>query len=256
MRVINAINYYRANGLLGTLHKALVYPVQRLRRKAQRQSLAGQSPREVFRRIYDENIWGNMASRSGNGSTLSATRALRTALPQLFTIYHVRTFLDAPCGDFAWMKAVPLPTDMQYIGADIVPDLIAKIETDYGNAQRKFMVLDIITTPLPKADMMMCRDCLFHLSYRDIAGFLYNFVASGIPYLLTTSHVDVTSNRDINTGDFRPIDLFSKPFCFPRETLFEVSDHFAGTTPRKMYLWSREQIAEAVHASKRLARQL
>jgi hypothetical protein len=65
----------------------------------------------------------------------------------------------------------------------------------------------------PKVDLWLCRDCLFHLSNRDILLALRNFLASGTPLVFTTTHLNsaVFENVDIRTGGFRRIDLFSAP---------------------------------------------
>ncbi len=41
--------------------------------------------------------------------------------------------------------------------------------------------------PLPKADLWLCRDVLFHLPNKDVITVLANFANSEIPYLLTTT---------------------------------------------------------------------
>src|SRR3712207_7875432 len=47
-------------------------------------------------------------SYSGRGSELGATESLRSYLPQLFERLNIKTFLDAPCGDWNWMRQVDL----------------------------------------------------------------------------------------------------------------------------------------------------
>src|SRR5262249_40894263 len=87
-------------------------------------------------------------------------------------------------------------------------------------------------------------DCLFHLSYADIAGFLRSFVDSRIKYLMTTTHKNPYRfrNADITTGDFRIIDLFGPPLGFPRDVLFRVDDDLAPDPPREMCIWSAQQV--------------
>ena len=45
------------------------------------------------------------------------------------------SLLDAPCGDFNWMRHVPLG-GVSYTGADVVPELIARNRRDYGRDGR------------------------------------------------------------------------------------------------------------------------
>jgi hypothetical protein len=48
---------------------------------------------------------------------------------------------------------------------------------------------------------------------------LKNINHTNYKYLLTTTYVphDSYANRDIKTGDFRIIDLFSSPYSFPKD---------------------------------------
>jgi hypothetical protein len=54
------------------------------------------------------------------------------------------------------------------LGADIVKDLIDINKKKYENEKIKFMKLDIKYDKLPDSDLMICRDCLFHFSNKDI----------------------------------------------------------------------------------------
>jgi hypothetical protein len=185
-----------------------------------------------FSRIYQHNIWQDAESRSGPGSTLKATESIRRELPEVLRKARARTMLDVPCGDFNWMRHVPLDLD-QYIGADIVPDLIALNQQRYGDARHQFIVRDLIQDDLPKVDLVMVRDLFIHLSYRNIFRALANLRRSGTEYLLATTHVGLTQNEDILTGLWRPVNLRLAPFSFP-EPLHLVEDPHKG---RHMGLW-------------------
>src|SRR5262245_66529053 len=78
---------------------------------------------ETFSAIYQNNSWRNSESVSGRGSTLARTSVLRETLPILLKELNCQCFLDAPCGDFNWMRQVGLD-GIQYVGIDIVADLI------------------------------------------------------------------------------------------------------------------------------------
>jgi hypothetical protein len=62
----------------------------------------------TFAPFYAENRWGDDESVSGPGSSLTRTAKLRRELPALLQKVGARTLLDAPCGDFNWMKDTPL----------------------------------------------------------------------------------------------------------------------------------------------------
>jgi hypothetical protein len=75
----------------------------------------GLSVDETFKRIFDESSWNveTEESVSGEGSTLEQTRELINVLPELLRSLDIQSFLDAPCGDFNWMKFVDL-SDIHY----------------------------------------------------------------------------------------------------------------------------------------------
>lgn len=101
--------------------------------------------------------------------------------------------------------------EIDYIGGDIVNALILENNKKYASKHISFITLDITQDLLPDADLIIVRDCLFHLSYADISLFLKNLSKSKIKYILTTGHIEV-KNTDIVTGDFRKINLFTAPF--------------------------------------------
>jgi SAM-dependent methyltransferase len=201
-----------------------------------------------FTWIYEKNFWGSDESVSGEGSTLANTENLRRALPGLFAEYGIRRVFDAPCGDFQWMARLLQTVDVDYTGGDLVRPLVDRLDREHRDGRKRFVHINLITDTFPRADLMICRDCLFHLSYADAKAVLANFARSGIPYLLTTTHVNTGhfQNTDIRTGGFRWIDLFSEPFSLPQDTLCRIDDWVPPDPARQMCLWHREQIAGAL----------
>lgn len=175
--------------------------------------LQGRSAREIFGDIYHKNYWGNSDSRSGAGSDLVQTAVVRRELPKLITQFDIRAMLDIPCGDWHWMKEVNI--DVDYIGADIVHDIICRNKELYSKERCRFMMLDLIKDNLPKVDLVFSRDVLVHLSFDDIFLALRNIKRSGSEYLITTTFADRDSNFDIPTGHWRPLNLQKAPFNFP-----------------------------------------
>jgi hypothetical protein len=167
--------------------------------------------KEVFKKIHQENHWGDGESVSGQGSNSEQTATISVEIPKLLAELGIQTLLDAPCGDFGWISRIDLPIK-NYIGADIVPEVIAKhneqsaaLANETKQTHYQFLVLDITKDQLPEADLMLCRDCLVHLSFADIHRFLENLKKSNIKYLLTTSFPDRSENQDIATGDWRTL---------------------------------------------------
>jgi len=166
----------------------------------------------IFDKIYEQNYWHDKDSKSGTGSNLLQTGTLREELPVLFDKYKIKSILDIPCGDFYWFKHVDLK-GVDYIGADIVVDLINNLKEEY--APLKFVKLDICSSPLPKTDLILVRDCFVHLPYSHIKRAINNIKKSGAKYLLTTSFPN-HRNKNIKLGKWRPINLIDAPFSFPK----------------------------------------
>jgi len=170
--------------------------------------------RDAFRHVYNTNGWGGRESVSGEGSSLKQTIILRKKLPSLLCSIQATTMLDAPCGDYFWMKELSLDLE-SYIGVDIVKEIIDQNRRRYGSARKQFFVKDITRDSLPCVDCILCRDCLDHLSFEHIFQVLENFRKSGAKYLLATTYTQRAHNNDIVTGAWRPNNLQQPPFCFP-----------------------------------------
>lgn len=181
----------------------------------ERLRLRSLGPKAVFEEIFRSNGWQGKESMSGHGSDTEPTRRLVEALPPLWKQFRVATLLDIPCGDFHWMKDVEL-SGTKYIGADIVPQLVENCRLRYGSEFRVFCSLDLTESSLPDCDLILCRDCLVHLSLRDVARALDNICRCNLTYLLTTTFPRKDRNHDIVTGEWRPLNLDLPPFGFPR----------------------------------------
>jgi hypothetical protein len=196
----------------------------------------------LFRRIFQENLWGNSESVSGEGSNLERTAVVRAELPALLARHGVRSILDVPCGDFFWMKEVALD-GIGYIGIDIVPEIIDRNVELYASPQRVFMLGDLIEEALPAADLILCRDCLVHLTYAETRRALDNFRRSGARWLLTTTFTGPRENHEITTGDWRPINLERAPYGFPppvsviNEQSDEVDGELGAFPDKSLGLW-------------------
>jgi hypothetical protein len=168
----------------------------------------------LFSHIYRHDLWPGSESRSGPGSDLEQTRTLIAELPALFRSLGVRSVLDIPCGDFHWMSRVDM-SGIDYLGADIVSAVVADNQRRYSAPDVAFRRLDLIADPLPRADLILCRDCLVHFSFSDIDLALVNMAASGSTWLLMTTFNEHPGNADCQTGYWRPLNLEQAPFRLP-----------------------------------------
>jgi SAM-dependent methyltransferase len=212
-------------------YKALRSRLERMR--------AGDGSVKVFEDIVARNGWHDPDSVSGTGSNLKQTEMLRRELAPLLARLGVQTLLDAPCGDFHWMRNVDL-TGIDYTGLDIVASLVQRCQKEYGGVERRFVQGNIITDVLPRTDAILSRDCLSHLSNEHVWRALENFRAGGAKYLLATTYPSRRYNWDIVTGKWRPINLCAHPFSLPEplHAIVEGSTEWYGDfSDKTLALW-------------------
>lgn len=177
-------------------------------------SLRSMGLKEKFSEVYERNIFGGSESRSGEGSDLSQTAIIRREIPRILQELGVKTFLDAPCGDWYWMREVDLPVEL-YTGLDIVEALVVKNQREFGNSKITFQCMNLAESDLPRAELIFSRDCLVHLSFADALKIIANFKRSGAKYLLTTTFTSRDKNEDLGDGFWRPLNKQLAPFNFP-----------------------------------------
>ena len=179
---------------------------------ADRESFVGLDLAQRFARIHDTNLWGAAASASGLGSEMDATTVLRDELPQLLARLRVTSMLDAPCGDAGWIAQADL--GVGYLGIDIVPDLIENLRAraNAGEIRGEYRLADITADPLPRYDVILCRDALVHLSFANIGRAVANFRASGATWLIATTFPEWQTNADCEDGDWRALNFERAPF--------------------------------------------
>lgn len=170
--------------------------------------------RKVFTQIYHTNYWGDPESVSGSGSSRACTVEIRKELPGLLKHLGIETLVDAPCGDFGWMREI-IDQIPFYKGVDIVPEIIAQNKELFEGERVEFTVADITCDPLPRGDAILCRDCMIHLPTLLIRSALRNFRNSGYKYVFLTHDEWVTDYREILTGGWRPLNWHNGPFHFP-----------------------------------------
>jgi SAM-dependent methyltransferase len=213
---------------------------------ADRASFAGLSLRERFQRIHDTNLWGAAESVSGLGSEIDATAVLRAELPQLLQRLGVGTLLDAPCGDGGWLASADL--DVRVTGVDVLPDLIAALQRR-DDPTRDYLLADITCDPLPRADAILCRDCLVHFSFANIARAIENFRRSGVTWLITTTFPEWQTNIDCEDGDWRALNFERAPFGWgaPSELLNEnCIEAGGGWRDKSLGAWRLADIATSL----------
>ena len=195
--------------------------------------------KQLFTDKYKNNSWKGTESRSGPGSSLKNNIKLLEALPYIIRQYNINSILDAGCGDFNWLKHFDFNLIKSYLGVDIVDEAIQD-NKKYETSNIQFKQMDIVNEPLNICfDLIICKDCLFHLSFKDALRALQSFKQSCSTYLLATTFIGYPNN-DILTGNWHRIDMETEPFNMGKPVyLIENAENLPKTTniEKSIGLW-------------------
>ncbi|MBS2012814.1 MAG: class I SAM-dependent methyltransferase [Deltaproteobacteria bacterium] len=170
----------------------------------------------VFEHIYEAGVWGvNAEGRgtSGSGSTLEATRLYRAYLEGFIKEHHIRSVVDAGCGDWEFSQAIDWK-GIDYKGYDVAATVIERNKAKYTAPNVHFFVADVANDELPPADLVLSKHVLQHLPNAHVAKFfaqLPKYRHALITSSVLTANLS-SDNPDILTGKFRPLDPTRPPF--------------------------------------------
>ena len=176
-------------------------------------------PATIFTRIYRKKRWSVGEAKeqefwSGTGSTEAFTSEYEEAIASFIEQHAPGTVVDLGCGDFQVGKRILAKADCRYIGVDVVPDLIARNNREFGSDRISFTCADISRDPLPEGDLCLIRQVLQHLDNATIQRVLDN--VTRYPWVI------ITESQRINP---RAVNLDIKPGSWTR-TLFDSGLYF------------------------------
>ena len=96
----------------------------------------------VFSRIYRDHAWGGV-SRSGPGSDLQHLETYLAILQACLRRPDVNRVVDIGCGDWAASSAIDW-SGVEYLGIEVVPELVQQLTTTYGSRQVAFQCADAL----------------------------------------------------------------------------------------------------------------
>ncbi|RAJ13455.1 class I SAM-dependent methyltransferase [Olleya aquimaris] len=188
--------------------------------------------KQAMQQVYAKQLWGSSGAEffSGEGShhpelVIPYIEVLKTFLT---SFKQPLVVADLGCGDFNIGKQLVQHTK-QYIGVDIVPELIAHNIKTFKADNLQFQCLDIAQDQLPKADCVIVRQVLQHLSNAEVQSVLNKL--SNYKYIVLTEHVpqgDFVPNKDIISGQGirlkkqSGLDIIQPPFNFKVKTTTEL----------------------------------
>jgi SAM-dependent methyltransferase len=143
--------------------------------------------------------------------------------------------VDLGCGDFrvggALLERLP---DLNYLGCDIVPELIAHNAAKYASELVCFKTLDAVCDPLPEGDVCLVRQVFQHLSNADIRAVL---ASMRYPAVYVTEAQPMRKRGSVNpdkvvgpsvrfdwqTGQGRGVELDQEPYNLPSQEVFRFA---------------------------------
>lgn len=198
--------------------------------------------KEIFKEIYKEDLWEYYPGSGREGKKRESQPYLNFLKQFLKEHPEIKVVLDIGCGDGANFANFDWEDDREYIGIDIVGSVLEKHPfKDRKNCRLKSF--DFLSNPLPKADLILCKDVFIHLKNEEIERALDLFLQ--YPYTLLVNDYDnlerkVYVNTDIETGGYRCLDLLSFPYFLEPEyaktyTCENVIKHLLVFAKRPLY---------------------
>lgn len=172
---------------------------------------------------------------SGLGSAVATQRPLLKFLPGFLGKYGIRSMVEASSGHWAsgWQRHVRWPR-IEYVGADVLKSIVEannrllQDNANFGLASAHFERVNMVTTALPKADLLFSKDTIIHFSFERIKALLRLSVTVCPPrfkYVLFVHEPPQGDNVDIEGVDqHHAIALRAAPFWLNTTTVFKYGD--------------------------------
>ncbi|WP_179319050.1 class I SAM-dependent methyltransferase [Winogradskyella helgolandensis] len=183
--------------------------------------------KDAMHQIYDLHLWGGQDFDFYSGSGSHDLKIIEPYINSVITFLKSHNkklnVCDLGCGDFNIGKQLLKYTE-KYIAVDIVENLITRNKALFKEDNLEFHCLDIVEDDLPKADCIILRQVLQHLSNAEIETIIKKL--SNYKYVILTEHIltgNFTPNKDIISGQGirikknSGVDLLKAPFNFKIE---------------------------------------
>jgi SAM-dependent methyltransferase len=176
-----------------------------------------------FVEIYQTGEWGS-ASRSGPGSTLERNQEYLRILSDTLGRTGASSVVDLGCGDWSFSRVVDW-AGVDYTGIDVVPKLVAELNSSFATDTIRFIVGDSRVSNLPNADLLIAKDVLQHWSNEAVLDFLPHL--NRFKYAILTNDLKILrkgfrsfwryrsvcpANSETSMGGYRPLELAAAPF--------------------------------------------
>lgn len=180
-------------------------------------------------------------SVSGPGSSLVAAAQALDLIRATIINQNLKSVLDLGCGDWNWMQKADFPDfgeglDVSYEGWDASERIVASLQQEFGMGKIKFKLKDITTSALPKVDLIIARDVLFHID-ESITLRMLEEIKKSCRYFISSSWLGVDENTNIRPAPnikgwgFYQINLNISPFKLAEnlvQAIRESDCHYQG----------------------------
>ncbi|WP_296638048.1 class I SAM-dependent methyltransferase [Polaribacter sp.] len=160
--------------------------------------------KKAMEQIYDQNLWGGnkdeFYSGSGSHNPIIVEPYLEVVINFLKSFQEPITVLDLGCGDFN-IGGQLFAFSKKFIAIDIAVNVINYNKAKYSHNNLEFQCLDISKDDLPKADVVILRQVLQHVSNEEVQSVLNKL--KEYKYVILTEHLpnqEFIPNKDIISG--------------------------------------------------------
>ncbi|WP_254453199.1 class I SAM-dependent methyltransferase [Winogradskyella undariae] len=176
----------------------------------------------VMEQIYDKKLWGGKDFDFYSGEGSHHTEIIQPYLDSIISFLKSHdndlVVCDLGCGDFNIGKQLTKHTK-KYIGIDIVENLIERNKTLFKAKNLEFHCLNIVEDELHKADCIIIRQVLQHLSNVEILKIVEKL--KNYKYIILTEHLpqgnfevnkDKIASQGIRLKQNSGVNLLKAPF--------------------------------------------
>ena len=178
--------------------------------------------KDAMNQIYDMKLWGGKGldfySGEGSHNPDIINPYIKAVISFLNAFAENLIVCDLGCGDFNIGKHLVKHAN-KYIAVDIVEDLINRNRKLFKVDNLEFHALDISKEELPKADCIIIRQVLQHLSNTEIENTVKKL--TNYKYIILTEHIpnesfipnkDIISGQGIRLKQHSGVNLLETPF--------------------------------------------
>lgn len=192
---------------------------------------------QTFTKIYREKLWSSQKNQefsSGGGTYDKMSIKYIDLVSRYIKNNRIKSIVDIGCGDFFVMRSIIENTKINYIGCDIVEELINFNNKMFARENIKFIKLDAVSEPLPDAEMCCVRQVLQHLDNKQISMIIDKLkkykvvlITEHIPSLNKVHpNIDKTAGPDIRLYYNSGVYIDKYPFNLDTQIVLEYKSDF------------------------------